>query len=174
MGLRAGGANILAPGVIGVLVAAGMLVVSLAQPVLLLRVTTAEGEQVLCTRVEPATSVTLSFTHSMFGGFVDEQYLLRPDGTLVRQGIVTENAAAAEYYATDGHVQTVEGGYEVLAAPFATDDLTVRVDARGNHRLTVGTTTFPLYERLGESVQVHLEGERTQPLHVPDACGDSR
>lgn len=169
MGLRVDRTGIL----VVALVVAGVLM-TLAQPVLLLHLTTAEGERLLCTRVEPTTPVTLSFTHSMFGGFVDEHYLLQTNGTLVRQGIVAENAAAAEYYATNGELRTVAGGYEVLTAPFATDGLTVRVDARGNHRLTVGTTTFPLYEQLGDSVQVRLEGERVHPFRVPATCGDSR
>jgi hypothetical protein len=166
-----------APILVGVLVIlmAVMFMMALVRPVLLLMiVVTAGGERVLCTRVETTTPITLSFTHSMFGGFVDEHYVLGQDGTLVRQAIVTGNAAAAEYYATDGRTREVANGYEIIASPFATDGLTLRVDARGDHRLIVGTTVFPLYEQLGQSTQVRLEGERTRPFQVPGTCGDSR
>jgi hypothetical protein len=150
-----------------------MPVMSLLQPVPVLQVVTADGKRVLCTRVGDSTPITLRFTHSMFGGFVEERYLLRSDGILVRQGIVTGNAAAAEYYAADGEVRHVAEGFEVLAGPFSTRVLTVRVDERGNHRLMVGTRTFPLYEDLGESVQVRLSGESIPAYRVSRMCSDS-
>jgi hypothetical protein len=163
------------PGFVIVLVlVAGMLAMALLEPVSLLQVVTADGERVLCTRVGDTTSITLRFTHSMFGGFVEERYLLRSDGILVRQGIVTENAAAAEYYASDGDVRRIADGFEVLAGPFMTEGLTVRIDSRGKHRLTVGTKSISLYEHLGESVQVRLEGERIPHYRVPRMCSDSR
>ncbi len=135
----------------------------LLQPVLMLRVTTAEGATVICSRVAPGTAITLEFTHSMYGGFVRETYRVSHDGTLERERIVTKNAAAAEYYASDGRTRHVTGGYEVLAAPFTADDLVVRVDDRGNHKLSINSTSYRLTETLPESTQVRIHVERMQP-----------
>ena len=153
------------------LVAIGvMLGVSLLQPVSWVRVVTAEGTLVACARVDVDTPIALTFTHSMFGGFVTERYRLDADGMLERQAMVTENAAAAEYYATDGRIRPVAGGYEVVTPPFATDRLVIRVDARGDHRLTVGGVTLRLYDQLGASTQVTLEGRRSSLHTVPRMC----
>lgn len=149
-----------------------MLVASLLQPVTVLLATTADGMQLACARVDETTPVSLAFTHSMFGGFVHEVYHVRPDGRLERQRMVTENAAAAEYYATDGRVQETDEGYEVLAVPFDTDRLVIRVDARGQHRLTIGSETYPLYDQLQASTAVTLEGVRTSRYDVSRMCRD--
>jgi hypothetical protein len=106
----------------------------------------------------------------MFGGFVREHYRLRADGEMERQRMVTENAAAAEYYATDGQIQPGDEGYEVLAPPFQADRLVIRVDARGQHRLTIGSVTYPLYDLLGASTGVLLEGKRSPLYTVPRIC----
>jgi hypothetical protein len=153
------------------LVAIGaMLAASLLQPASWLRVVTEDGTLLACARIDEETPVTLAFTHSMYGGFVREVYHLRPDGLLERQRMVTENAAAAEYYATDGKTRHTAEGYEVLASPFVTDRLVIRVDARGQHELTIGGTMYPLYDQLQASTAVSLEGMRT-PLHeVPRMC----
>lgn len=139
------------------------LPVFLLQPALTLRVATADGIQVICSRVAPGTAVTLEFTHSMYGGSVRETYQVGDDGDLERRQIVTENAAAAEYYATDGRTRRVEGGHEVLGAPFTTDELMVRVDDRGDHRLMIGSTSHRLTETLPDSTQVRIGVERTRP-----------
>jgi hypothetical protein len=147
-----------------------MLAASLLQPVTWVRVVTDDGTMVACGRVDEDKPITLEFTHSMFGGFVREVYHLGPDGLLERQRMVTENAAAAEYYATDGEIRHTPEGYEVLASPFVTDRLVVRVDQRGQHRLTIGGITHPLYDQLQASTAVTLEGHRS-PLHeVPRMC----
>lgn len=135
----------------------------LLQPALMLRVTTADGTKVICSRVVPGTAIILEFTHSMYGGFVRETYRIGDDGDLERQRIVTANAAAAEYYASDGRTRHIEGGYEVLGAPFTTDNLVVRVDDRGGHRLIVGATSHRLVEILPESTQIRIGVERTRP-----------
>lgn len=126
------------------------------QPVFALEVVTGEGAVVACVPAPAGTPVTLSFTHSMFGGFVRESYVVTPDGALQRQRVVTEHASAAEYYATDGRIQKTPQGFEVLAGPFITGDLVVRVDQRGNHRLTVGTSRYHLARMLPGSTQVHI------------------
>lgn len=159
------------PLLIVALVAIGlMLAASLLQPVTWLRVTTDDGTLVACGRANGGTPITLEFTHSMFGGFVRELYHLGPDGLLERQRMVTENAAAAEYYATDGRIRHIPEGYEVLAPPFVTDRLVVRVDARGQHRLTIGGLTHPLYDQLQASTAVTLEGMRSPVYQVPRTC----
>jgi hypothetical protein len=100
--------------------------------------------------------VTLTFTHSMYGGDVSETYAATLDGTLARRRIVTGNAAAAEYYATDGRVARADAGYEVIAPPFATRELVIRVDARGDHRLSIGGETTMLAALLDAPTQVRI------------------
>lgn len=150
-----------------------MLAMSLLQPVTWVDVTTGDGARLGCVRVDGETPITLRFTHSMFGGAVSETYRVRDDGLLERRRMVTENAAAAEYYATDGAIRAVPDGYEVIAPPFATDRLAIRVDARGNHHLTIGTAEWPLYEQLRTSVRVTLDAHRTARSAVPQSCGNA-
>ena len=123
---------------------------------LVLSATTLHGGTLVCERVRPGSTVTLGFTHSMYGGDVRETYRVTPDGTLERLRMVTGRAAAAEYYATDGQVLTTGDGYEVIAPPFATRELFVRVDARGDHWLTVGPASFRLTEWVTEPTQVRI------------------
>lgn len=148
----------------------GMLMAALFQPVSVLRVTTGEDTHLSCVTLSPGDTVTLSFTHSMYGGFVRETYALDDDGRLDRQRIVTEHAASAEYYATDGRVRQAPDGYEVIAGPFATDELVIRVDGIGNHRLRVSELDWPLFEILGEPAQVRISGDRIPRIRLPDGC----
>lgn len=133
----------------------------LLQPVLVLRVTTGHGTSVICARSRAGTMIGIEYTHSMYGGFVRETYRLTQHATLIRQQFLTENAAAAEYYGTDGQTMRVATGYEVLAPPFTTDELVIRVDQRGDHWLTVGDSRYHLAQLLPGSTQVHIAGERT-------------
>lgn len=166
--MRIGGWLLLAGAGFGV-----MLAMSLLQPVSWVDAVTDDGARIVCARVDAGTPITFRFTHSMYGGAVSETYRVRDDGLLERQRMVTENAAAAEYYASDGAVRTVPDGYEVIAPPFATDRLAIRVDARGNHRLTIGTAEWPLYEQLRTSVRVTLDAHRTARIEVPRMCADA-
>lgn len=147
-----------------------MLAASVLQPVTWLQATTDDGTRLACARAGEDTPVTLVFTHSMFGGNVAERYRLRDDGMLERQRIVTDNAAAAEYYATDGRIRQVDGGYEVLVSPFVTERLVIRVDARGDHRLGIGDRTYSLYDQLQASTRVTLEGRHGPRKDLPGAC----
>lgn len=147
-----------------------MLAASLLQPVTWLQATTSDGTRLVCARVSGTTPITLTFTHSMYGGFVMEHYRLGADGMLERQRIVTENAAAAEYYATDGRVRQAPDGYEVVAGPFATDELIIRVDGIGNHRLSVGARRWHVFDIVGEPAQVRISGNRAPVIRVPDDC----
>ncbi len=149
-----------------------MLAMSLLQPVTWVEAVADNGARLACARVDDTTPISLRFTHSMYGGAVTETYRVR-DGLLQRQRMVTENAAAAEYYATDGAVRTVPDGYEVIAPPFATDRLAVRVDQRGDHHLTIGAAEWPLYDQLRASTRVTLDAHRTSRIMVPHECGDA-
>lgn len=142
-----------------------------AQPSLVLRATTGEGIVLACEQVAPGTTVDLTFTHSMYGGFVRETYRVTPDGRLGRERIVTERAAAAEYYATDGRTRRVDDGHEVIAPPFTTEALVIRVDARGDHRLVVGATTWHLAGVLNAPTQVCLDVERASSPGWRSPCG---
>lgn len=165
MGTRA--MTLLALALVGM---ATMLGMALLQPVSWVQAVTADGTRIACGRASSATPITLTFTHSMFGGAVSEHYRLRDGETLERIRIVTERAAAAEYYALDGQVRRVDDGYEVVAPPYATGQLVVRIDSRGDHRLTIGETTWPLYRQLGASSQVTLEARRDARTRLPPAC----
>jgi len=155
--------------VLAAILVAVMLTTALLQPVSLLRVETGEGELVACARIDADTPVTLTFTHSMHGGFVRETYTVEDD-RLVRQRIVTEKAAPAQYYATDGRVRQGPDGDEAVAGAVSTDELGGRIDAIGNHRLDAGATRWQLFEIFREPVQVRISGDRSQRIRVPDAC----
>jgi hypothetical protein len=127
-----------------------------ARPPLILTATTESGATMVCMRVTPGTMMTLTFTHSMYGGDVREIYRVDRDGTLVRQRMVADRAAAAEYYATDGRVITTDDGYEIISPPFETGELVIRVDARGDQRLTVGATTWRLADAVAAPTQVRI------------------
>ncbi len=129
--------------------AALVLAVALAglllQPVAVVRVTTADGDPIACRRVAAGAPVTLVFTHSMYGGEVRETW--RVDGdALARVRIETDNAAAAEYYATDGAVERAGNGFVVVTPPLRLGELPFRIDEIGNHRLRVGDEEVALAE----------------------------
>lgn len=117
---------------VGLTVVGGLL-----QPVTTLRAVTSEGAALACRRLAPGDTVTLIFTHSMYGGEVREIWRVAGDG-LARESIVTERAAAAEYYATDGAVERGNGGFVVVSPPLVIEALPVRVDGVGRHRLRFG------------------------------------
>lgn len=119
------------------LLAAAALAGLLAQPATRLEARTDDGRLLACRRVAPGDTVTLVFTHSMYGGEVRETWRVMGGG-LLRERIVADRAAAAEYYATDGAVERVDGGFAVIAPPLAVDVLRVRVDHVGQHRLRFG------------------------------------
>lgn len=155
----------------GLIIGLVALVGVAAQPVMVVRAVTGEGTTLVCERVAPGDSVAFTFTHSMYGGFVRETYRVTPDALLARQQIVAEHAAAAEYYATDGRTRQVADGYEVLAAPYATASLVIRVDARGDHWLTIGATRHHLAGMLDDPTQVRLAVERASSPGWRSPCG---
>ena len=119
-------------------------------------VETADGDQVWCVPVDSGDTVQLQFTHSMFGGYVRENWLVTADSSLERHLFVTENAAAAEYYATDGSSFQSDDGFVVPGPPLVQRELIVRVNDRGNHVLSVNDDSMPLAKEIRESTQVRI------------------
>lgn len=150
----------------GVLVAALLLIMV---PALIssapqsLQVHTNIGELVWCVPVREHDTVQLQFTHSMYGGYVRERWTIAPDNTLLRVRFVTENAAAAEYYATNGTTYRADDGYVVPVEPLWRSELVVRVNSRGNHVLSVDDQTVHLTDLLPQSTQVRITVE-------PETC----
>lgn len=143
-----------------VTLAAMVLTGLLLQPVMLLRIVTQDSDILVCQRIASNHSVTLVFTHSMYGGEVRETW--RAQGSeLIRDSIVTDNAAAAEYYATDGTVEQVSDGFEVTASPIAIDALAIRIDQIGKHRLRVGEEEVSLADRVDGSVGATISVRQT-------------
>lgn len=143
----------------------GVLVVIMAVPLLqpsrfFIQVTTADGVVASCTRVSLNDDMTLQFTHSMFGGYVRETWRVTPNQHLSRVRFVTENPAAAEYYATEVTAFQTEDGWEVPGDTLQQSQLVVRVNQRGRHSLTINGTTVPLADLLPGSTQVSISVTR--------------
>ena len=128
-----------------------------------LQVRTSTGEVVWCTSVDRGDIVQLQFTHSMYGGYVREQWQVTSGNQLERVHFVTENAAAAEYYATDGSSYLAEEGYVVPTQFLVRQELVIRVNSRGNHVLTIDDRSVNLAELLITSTQVRISVE-------PESC----
>jgi hypothetical protein len=104
----------------------------------------------------PGEGVTLVYTHSMYGGDVRERIV--PAGrSLRRVDMTTANPAAAEYYASTVSVTEVNGRYRVDAPPADFEEIVVRVDDVGHHRLIVGDETFDLLALTGQAHRVRLD-----------------
>ena len=129
------------------------------QPVTRIRVVTIDSEVLACRQVAPGDTATLVFTHSMYGGEVRETWRVG-DGALERVAIETDNAAAAEYYATDGRVERTTTGFAVIAPPLTVDALPIRIDQIGDHRLRVGNEEIALADRVDGSVGATLSTSR--------------
>jgi hypothetical protein len=120
------------------------------------------GDRVVLCRPFPDDGVTLIYTHSMYGGDVRERFV--PDGrSLRRVEMTTANPAAAEYYAMTVSVTEVDGRYRVDASPASYDEVVVRVDDVGHHRLVVGDETFDLLAVTGQAHRVRLDVVRKAP-----------
>jgi hypothetical protein len=131
-------------------------------PVTIVRVESGDGEPITCRQLASGETIGVSFTHSMYGGLVTETWQAT-ESTLVRVRMVTENAAAAEYYAWDGRIEPVTDGYEVIAPPAQITELRVMVDDIGNHHLHIGSHTWPLASLLDTPVPVAISIEQ-RPL----------
>ncbi len=135
----------------------------LMSPVALVRVTSENGVAILCERVSRSSRIALTFTHSMYGGNVTETFTPGDRNTIERTSIVTDNAAAAEYYAWDGAVRENDGQYEVIVPDQVFGALPIRVDDIGNHQLAIDEETYSLVGMVEGSTRVWL-GITTRPL----------
>lgn len=127
----------------------------------------AAGERIWCSPVNAGDTLQLQFTHSMFGGFVREDWQVTPANQLQRDRFVTQNAAAAEYYATDGTSYQAEDGFVVPGDPMVESELIVRVNTRGNHIVSVNSSTIQLGQVLPRSTQVRISIESQSCKDAP-------
>ncbi len=70
--------------------------------------------------------------------------------------ILTDNAAAAEYYAWDGQVRPSGDRFEVIVPDQEFSSLSIRVGQIGDHRLTINGATVDLAAMVAESEGVRL------------------
>lgn len=110
-------------------------------------------------------AMTLRFTHSMFGGDVSETYRASPSG-VERMRLVTELAAAAEYYVWTEEVERVEDGFEVRVTPQAFDEIVILVDKTGSPNLIVGDAdrVLDLRALVGDGGRVRLRSRVVTPI----------
>ncbi len=144
---------------------------TLAQPVQVLGVTVSGDRTILCRGIGHGDTVTLGYTHSMYGGEVREMWRF-DGGMLARVRIVTDYAAAAEYYATDGETRRVDGGYEVISPPIRVDALPFRIDQIGDHRLRFGDEDISLAAQVDGSAGATLSAAQV-PLIARLFDGDA-
>ena len=145
----------------GVLFALLAALSSFAGPTLALVATDGDdGRVILCRPVREGDRVVLSYTHSMYGGDVREDYAATFDGQLRRLSMTTANAAAADYYAYTAKVVPEGGRFRVDVPPVSFQELVVRVDRVGQPRLTVGAETVSLFAAVGDDHRVRLAIER--------------
>ena len=114
------------------------------------------GDRVVVCRPFPGEGVTLVYTHSMYGGDVRERFV-PSDRSLRRIEMTTANPAAAEYYASTVSVTEIDGRYRVDVPPADYDEIVVRVDDVGRHRLIVGDETVDLLAMTGQAHRVRLD-----------------
>lgn len=109
--------------------------------------------------------MTLRFTHSMYGGFVAETYQASASG-VERTRLVTELAAAAEYYAWTEDVERVEDGFEVRATPQAFDEIVILVEDIGKPHLIVAGAgrVLNLRSLVGDGGRVRLRSQLVTPI----------
>ncbi len=114
------------------------------------------GSEVILCRPFPPEGVTLVYTHSMFGGDVRETFV--PSGqSLRRVEMTTANGAAADYYAFTVDVTRVGDRYRVDVPPEDFQEIVVRVDDVGNHRLIVAGETIDMVAAAGNAHPVRLD-----------------
>jgi hypothetical protein len=131
------------------------------------------GATLFCERLARGERVALVFNHSMYGGDVREEYVAGGDGRLRRVQMTTANAAAAEYYAYDGRVTRVADRFRVDVPPASFDEVVVRVDDVGRHRLVYAGGEFDLLAAAGQGTPVRLAVVAFGPLDrwFGEGCG---
>jgi hypothetical protein len=108
---------------------------------------------------------TLRFTHSMYGGSVDETYrvMLSPSPGLERTTVRTEHGGAAEYYARYGNLYQVADGWVVESPPMQLDRLPLRVDQVGQPLLTTDMEQVSLLSLVPDGHLIELRPGRSIP-----------
>lgn len=142
--------------VAGLVLATVVMFGAALSPGQMIAVTTRDGDALVCHPIGRDSSVTLVFTHSMYGGDVRETYVAEGD-RLRRTSITTANAAAAEYYATDGRISRIDDGYLLLLPEQTFDHLIFRIDDIGKHRLLIDGELVALTDGSGGSRQARLD-----------------
>jgi hypothetical protein len=120
-----------------------------------------DGREILCRQVRPGDAIVLSFTNSMYGGDVREEFAATTDGRLRRVGMTTANAAAADYYAYTSAVVAEDGRFRIDVPTVALGEIVVRADRVGRHRIAIGTDVVDLLTKGGAGRPVRLRIERT-------------
>lgn len=122
------------------------------------------GRTTLCRVVPDGERVSLLFEHSMYGGDVIEDYLVTGAGRLRRVELTTTNAAAAEYYAYTASVVRAGDRFRVELPAAEFDEIVVRVDRIGRHRLRIAGATLDLLAETGDAHRLSLRAERWTTL----------
>lgn len=143
--------------VAGFVLAAVVVFGAALSPGQMIAVTTADAGPLVCHPIGRDSSVTLVFTHSMYGGDVRETYVAALGDRLRRTSIITDNAAAAEYYATDGRISRIDEGYLLLRPETTFDELIFRIDDIGRHRLLIEGDPIALTDGSSRSRQARLD-----------------
>ena len=113
-----------------------------ARPAVVLR--DAETTEVLrCAAARDGSVVVFAFTHSMYGGRVEETLVVQGPA-LLRTGVRAERAAAAEYYGMYGEVVAEDGWYRVIVPSQIIRDLRFVADPIGQHELRLGPDSWRL------------------------------
>lgn len=134
----------------------GLTLATAAAPTFVVTDETA-GRTMLCRPFPAPTRVTLAFTHSMYGGEVRETYTVADGSRLRRVALTTANAAAAEYYAYVADVVRDGTRFRVDLPAAEFDEIVVRVDRVGDHRLMVAGVEIDLVAAAGDRHQVRLD-----------------
>lgn len=122
------------------------------------------GNVVLCRPLADDGRVALIFTHSMYGGDVIEEFVAAGDGRMRRTGMTAENAAAAEYYAYSRDVMPEGARFRIDLPEQDFEELIVRVDRIGEHRLIIASDEIDLLSRTGDRHQVRIQLRSSGPL----------
>lgn len=139
-GARVGGGRLLALLACALLLT-GLLATALTQTDSLVLVNEEGGTLDMITGVE---RFTLRFTHSMYGGFVEEDFTVGQDGQLIRTAARTERVGAAEYYARAGNYHREDGYWVVEVQPMELRGFTLHVDSIGSPALMMNGRTYRL------------------------------
>lgn len=121
------------------------------------------GRVVLCQPLPPPDRIALVFTHSIYGGDVVEEYVVTPRRSLRRVSMTTDNAAAAEYYASTGNVLHSGNRFLVDVPDADFPEIALRVGRIGAQRLRLGGETLDLLAMTGDRHRVWLR-PRTSSL----------